>query len=263
MGPNISTVMVVVTFVAALWWAFFRGRRQALLELVSMAALALAVATLVVEGLRWQLVLWQALALAVVAAAVLRRRRPGHSRRWRRVAARGRAGCRACARRTRAADGVRAAAAQAVRAAPKLAAWCSAGRTTRVPRRSRLTRQTAVRSSLRRGTRRMRRRAGRFRILRRKAICPRRSAGCRPSCSALSVASRPTRPPARRSVPCSRPGQCCSFRLGCRSRARSTRLSAPTWPAAATWSSRSACPYESAVSVLAGGGSSVRRLIRM
>src|SRR5438093_9343025 len=89
MGANISTVMVVVTLAAGLWWGFLRGRRQALLELVSVAALALAVATLVVQGLRWQLVLWQALALAVVAAAVLRRRRPGHSRRWRRVAARG------------------------------------------------------------------------------------------------------------------------------------------------------------------------------
>ena len=54
-----------------------------------MAALALAVATLVVEGLRWQLVPWQVLALAVAAAAALRRWRPGHSRRWRRVAGRG------------------------------------------------------------------------------------------------------------------------------------------------------------------------------
>ena len=89
MGANISTVMVVVALVAGLWWGFSRGRRPALLELVSVAALVLAVATLVVEGLRWQLVPWQVLALAVAAAAALRRWRPGHSRRWRRVAGRG------------------------------------------------------------------------------------------------------------------------------------------------------------------------------
>src|SRR5438270_2225409 len=89
MGANVSTVMVVVALATGLWWGFARGRRQSLLELFSVAALALAIATLVVEGLRWQLVLWQVLALSVVAAAALRRWRPGHSRRWRRVAGRG------------------------------------------------------------------------------------------------------------------------------------------------------------------------------
>src|SRR5436190_23901763 len=89
MGANVSTVMVVVALAAGLWWGFARGHRQALLEFFSIAALALAVATLVVGGLRWQLVLWQVLALAVASAAALRRWRPGHSRRWRRVAGRG------------------------------------------------------------------------------------------------------------------------------------------------------------------------------
>jgi predicted dienelactone hydrolase len=89
MGANVSTVMVVVALATGLWWGFSHGRRPALLELFSIAALALAVATLVIEGLRWQLVVWQVLALAVAAAAALRRRRPGHSRRWRRVAGRG------------------------------------------------------------------------------------------------------------------------------------------------------------------------------
>jgi predicted dienelactone hydrolase len=89
MGANVSTVMVVVALATGLWWGFSRERRQALLELFSLVALALAVATLVVEGLRWQLLLWQVLALAVAAAAALRRWRPGHSRRWRRVAGRG------------------------------------------------------------------------------------------------------------------------------------------------------------------------------
>ena len=89
MGANISTVMIVVALAAGLWWGFSRRRRQALLQLFSMAALALAVATLVVEGPRWQLVPWQVLALSVAAAAGLRRWRPGRSRRWRRVAGRG------------------------------------------------------------------------------------------------------------------------------------------------------------------------------
>src|SRR5881275_375667 len=89
MGANVSTVMVVVALAAGLWWGFSRRRRRAVLELFSVAALVLAVATLVVEGLRWQLVLWQVLALAVAVAAALRRWRPGHSRRWRRVIGRG------------------------------------------------------------------------------------------------------------------------------------------------------------------------------
>jgi predicted dienelactone hydrolase len=89
MGANISTVMVVVALAAGLWWAFSRRRRQALLQLFSVAALALAVVTLIVEGPRWQLVPWQVLALSVAAAAALRHWRPGHSRRWRRAVGRG------------------------------------------------------------------------------------------------------------------------------------------------------------------------------
>jgi predicted dienelactone hydrolase len=89
MGANIATVMVVVALATGLWWGFARRRRQALLELSSIAALALAVATLVAEGLRWQLVPWQVLALAATAAAAFRRWRPGRSRRWRRTVGRG------------------------------------------------------------------------------------------------------------------------------------------------------------------------------
>src|SRR2546423_74132 len=89
MGANVSTVMVVVALATGLWWGFSRGRRPALLELFSMVSPALAVATLVLEGLRWQLVLWQILALAVAAAAALRRWRPRHSHRWRWVVGRG------------------------------------------------------------------------------------------------------------------------------------------------------------------------------
>jgi dienelactone hydrolase len=89
MGLNIDTVMVVVTLAAGLWWGSARRRRPALLEVFSIVALALAGTTLVTEGLRWQLVPWQLLAVAVAGAAALRRWRPGRSRRWRRVAARG------------------------------------------------------------------------------------------------------------------------------------------------------------------------------
>jgi predicted dienelactone hydrolase len=89
MGTSIDTVMVVVTLAAGLWWGFARRRRQDLLQKFSIAALAVAVATLVVHGLRWQLVPWQVLAVAVAAAAGFRSWRPGHSRRWRRVVGRG------------------------------------------------------------------------------------------------------------------------------------------------------------------------------
>ena len=89
MGVNIGMVMVVVALVAGLGWGFSRRRCPALLQVLSIAALALAIATLLAEGVRWQLVPWQGLALAVATAAALRRWRPGHSRRWRRVAGRG------------------------------------------------------------------------------------------------------------------------------------------------------------------------------
>ena len=50
MGANVSTVMIVVALVTGLWWGFARGRHAALLERFSVAALALAVVTLVVAG---------------------------------------------------------------------------------------------------------------------------------------------------------------------------------------------------------------------
>ena len=88
MGANVSTVIIVVALVTGLWWGFARGWNPVLLERFSMVAVALALATLVVDGLRWQLVPWQVLALAVASAAALRRWRPGRSRRWRRVVGR-------------------------------------------------------------------------------------------------------------------------------------------------------------------------------
>jgi predicted dienelactone hydrolase len=85
---HLHSLMVVVTLTAALWWALSRQRRPAVLQAVSAAALVVAAGTVTVEGVRWQLVPWFVLALAVSAAAALRRFRPGRSRRWRRVVGR-------------------------------------------------------------------------------------------------------------------------------------------------------------------------------
>jgi predicted dienelactone hydrolase len=86
--PHIHSLMVVASLTAGLWWAFARRRRPAVLEALSAGALVLAGVTFVLDGVRWQLVPWFVLAAAVVAAAALRRWRPGRSRRWRRVAGR-------------------------------------------------------------------------------------------------------------------------------------------------------------------------------
>ncbi len=85
---HIHSLTVVVSLTAGLWWALARRRRSALLEAISAAAFVLAGVTLAVEGVRWQLVPWFVLAVAVVVAAALRRWRPGRSRRWRRVVGR-------------------------------------------------------------------------------------------------------------------------------------------------------------------------------
>ncbi len=50
------TVMIVVSLTAAVWWAISRQRGPAALEALSAGAIVLAVATLAVEGIRWQLV---------------------------------------------------------------------------------------------------------------------------------------------------------------------------------------------------------------
>ena len=84
----LDTLVVGIASIAALWWAVSRHWRPAVLEAFSFAALLLAVLALALEDMRWQLVPWQILALAVAAAAALRRWRPGRSRRWRRVIAR-------------------------------------------------------------------------------------------------------------------------------------------------------------------------------
>jgi predicted dienelactone hydrolase len=82
---TLDRIFVVVTLTTALWWALSRLRRPQILRVMSIAALVGALATIAVEGIRWQLVPWQAIAVSVSAAAALRHSRPGRSRRWRRV----------------------------------------------------------------------------------------------------------------------------------------------------------------------------------
>jgi hypothetical protein len=84
----LDALLIVTALTAALWWAVARHRRPAVLEAFSFAAASLAVLTLALEDMHWQVVPWQVLAVAVAAAAALRRWRPARSRRWRRVIAR-------------------------------------------------------------------------------------------------------------------------------------------------------------------------------
>ena len=117
MGTNISTVMVVVALAAGLWWGFSRRRHQAMLEVFSIAALALAGA-----HARWSRACVGSLfrgrfslsrsrcccASALAARSLAPLAEGGRARR---------AGRRAGARRAGAPDGARADAAEAVGAA--------------------------------------------------------------------------------------------------------------------------------------------------
>jgi hypothetical protein len=69
----IDGLMVVTALAAGLWWALSRRRRPAALEALSVGALLLAVITLAVDGVQWQLVRWQVLALAGVLQTVTSR----------------------------------------------------------------------------------------------------------------------------------------------------------------------------------------------
>jgi len=82
---TIDRILIVVTFATAGWWALSRRRRPKALAALSVGALVVAVGSLALEGAVWQLVPWQLLALGVAGAAALRHWRPGRSRRWRRV----------------------------------------------------------------------------------------------------------------------------------------------------------------------------------
>jgi dienelactone hydrolase len=85
---TLDWLLVIDGFVAASWWALSRHRQPDALQVLSLGALLRAIATFALNGTQWQLVPWQVLAVSVAAAAAFRRWRPGHSRRWRRATGR-------------------------------------------------------------------------------------------------------------------------------------------------------------------------------
>lgn len=84
----LESALIAVATLSALWWMFARHRAPAALEGFSFAALPLAVLILAFEGVHWQLIPWQLVALACAAVALLRRQRLAHSRRFVRVVGR-------------------------------------------------------------------------------------------------------------------------------------------------------------------------------
>src|SRR3954447_2708076 len=83
-------LLVAAVLISALWWACSRHRQPAALQRLSAVALVLAAATVIFDGgPRWQLVLWQGLAVGVALAAALRYWRRGRSRRAVRILGRG------------------------------------------------------------------------------------------------------------------------------------------------------------------------------
>jgi dienelactone hydrolase len=81
----LSGLVIVTVFVSALWWAFARRHFPRALAMLSFVSLGLAGLMLVLEGLHWQRVPWEVLAIGCAAAAAVRWWRPGHSRRWSRL----------------------------------------------------------------------------------------------------------------------------------------------------------------------------------
>jgi hypothetical protein len=76
--PTITTIsfldsaVVVGASAAAVWWIAARDRAPRVLDRLSLGALALAALARVVQGPRWQLVVWQLVALIVAVFAGLR-----------------------------------------------------------------------------------------------------------------------------------------------------------------------------------------------
>jgi dienelactone hydrolase len=83
-----DTAVVVAAAASALWWVRGRDRMPATLDRLSLGALALAAAARVIQGPRWQLVMWNLVALLVAAFAGLRMWRPGHSMKLTRIVGR-------------------------------------------------------------------------------------------------------------------------------------------------------------------------------
>src|SRR5688500_5415968 len=61
----LDTAVVVAAAVAALWWIASRNRLPGVLNRLSLGALAVAVFARVIQGPRWQLVMWQVMAVVV------------------------------------------------------------------------------------------------------------------------------------------------------------------------------------------------------
>ena len=74
-----DTAVVVGASTAAVWWIGSRHRMPGMLNRLSLGVLALAVLARVIQGPRWQLVVWQLVALVIAAFAGLRMWRPDHS----------------------------------------------------------------------------------------------------------------------------------------------------------------------------------------
>jgi hypothetical protein len=72
--------LVVTGALAASWRVFAQRRAWTALQILSIGVLVLAGATLVVDGLQWQLLPWQILGLVVAVLAVLHHYRPRDAR---------------------------------------------------------------------------------------------------------------------------------------------------------------------------------------
>ena len=214
-------LMIIAVLAAAAWWALSRGRRPAALQALSVAALGLAVAAVVVEGLRWQLVPWQVVAVAVATAAALRRWRPGHFGRWRRVMG------RSVLVIGLAVGALLVLLTEVVPALPKPAGPHRVGSEIfRWTDRQRPETLTANRSDRRQviaqpGIQPTRAPDGQRRTSRRKESSRSRWAASQRSCLARSAASQPT-PLSILRAP-SAPGPCCCSRRACSCHVRCTR----------------------------------------
>lgn len=75
----IDTAVVIGASAAAGWWIAARDRHPRLLNRLSLGVLAIAVLARLIQGPRWQLTVWQLVAVLAAAFAGLRMWRPDHS----------------------------------------------------------------------------------------------------------------------------------------------------------------------------------------
>src|SRR5438132_10431157 len=68
----LESLLILTATLSALWWAFARHSAPLALERLSLAGLGLGVLAVALEGVHWQLVPWQLLALACAVVALLR-----------------------------------------------------------------------------------------------------------------------------------------------------------------------------------------------